>query len=798
MCRKPIRAAGGLLAAVAISLGFFDAGVANAGTLTVNFTSSGASCGLFSVNGDVSSPFGYSTCGALDLDYTPFLSNPQHVPAGTRIAMQTTAPPGITIDTALAEGSIYNLNNGRGWGGGSYCGSGCGSEWHSGDTTELDRNIDSNYWGFAIICGWASCSNPASIFLDSVTVTATENRGPGLLALGSNNLWYQAKRYIWNAPGDPWPITLAASDPSGVCKMWAIVDSSELQGPSATPNTSEWQQCPDPTWTTPDGARVDTRDYVQGSGRLTLALGASNAAGVPSFVGETLNVDNDPVRVSLSTPTDPNPSVWVNHPVTVRARASAGPSGVGGIDCSAHGSRAKPYPAHGITLDGDGIHTLTCTGWNRAIDPEGSPASGTASIAVHIDQAPPSLSFEARNPGDPTGLIVDTSDRESGVAGGSIEIAPAGTSDWKSLPTNFDGSQLLAHFDDAGLHGDYAFRASSCDNVGNCASTNETLALPVRLGAISDVSLEKIADPLKAEKVKERVRVGWHWVAVLRHGKAVKVKRGGHLKTITVIRRVEQCTRKRTRTSTHHWTIRRICKAPKIELKGTEQVGHGKPVTVHGLLMTTQRVPLSGQPVRILTAPQNGSGTFRQIATVASAPDGSWSATLPAGPSRIIKAAYAGSGRVLPATGQATVDVPARIALSIAPREAPWNATITIRGHLEGGYVPPDGVALRLLVRYPGSELGSPLLALRTNAHGGFKIEWSYHAGRGITSYPFWVSTTATESDYPFAAANSRSITVTFGRPTPPAATSRKPPRHTHRRRTHAHRPQRSGHRRRR
>ena len=144
--------------------------------------------------------------------------------------MQTTAPPGITIDTALAEGSIYNLNNGRGWGGGSYCGSGCGSEWHSGDTTELDRNIDSNYWGFAIICGWASCSNPASIFLDSVTLTATENQGPGLLALGANNLWYQANHYIWNPAGDPWPITLAATDPSGVCKMLAIVNSSELPG----------------------------------------------------------------------------------------------------------------------------------------------------------------------------------------------------------------------------------------------------------------------------------------------------------------------------------------------------------------------------------------------------------------------------------------------------------------------------------------------------------------------------------------------------------------------------------------
>ena len=45
---------------------------------------------------------------------------------------------------------------------------------------------------------------------------------------------------------------------------------------------------------------------------------------------------------------------------------------------------------------------------------------------------------------------------------------------------------------------------------------------------------------------------------------------------------------------------------------------------------------------------------------------------------------------------------------------------MTIRGQLLGGYVPPGGVALRLLVRYPCSRRESPLLALRTDASGGF------------------------------------------------------------------------------
>ena len=40
--------------------------------------------------------------------------------------------------------------------------------------------------------------------------------------------------------------------------MSAVVNGVTIPGPSATPNTSVWQQCPYQTWTT--GATVDTRD----------------------------------------------------------------------------------------------------------------------------------------------------------------------------------------------------------------------------------------------------------------------------------------------------------------------------------------------------------------------------------------------------------------------------------------------------------------------------------------------------------------------------------------------------------
>ena len=139
----------------------------------------------------------------------------------------------------------------------------------------------------------------------------------------------------------------------------------------------------------------------------------------------------------------------------------------------------------------------------------------------------------------------------------------------------------------------------------------------------------------------------------------------------------------------------------------------------------------------------------------------------PPGPSRIIKAVYDGSATTLPVAGEVTVTVPAKIGLSITPRVVPWSHYIDITGHLNGGYVPPDGVALRLLVRYTNAPQASDLVAFRTNRRGQFRILWSYHSGRGIVSFPFWVATTATETDYAFAAGSSRHIVVTFGRRTP-------------------------------
>ena len=413
---------------------------------------------------------------------------------------QITAPPGITINEVVYDDNqLQNIANGRGWIGFTYWNGGTAPVRQNGTAVDaaasgpsLDTNLNTGYWGIELRCVESVCSWPGKIQLDEITVYAGEAQGPSITPVADpGSLWAQTGHWIWNAPGNAWSLPVAGADSSGVGSLSLQVGTSApIADPSLPPpNNSTWQECQPASWT----AAVDTGEYVSGAGQLPVTLQATNAAGLSNApMSETLNVDNDPVSVSLSTPDDTNPTVWVNHAVTIDATPGTGPSGLGGMNCTVDGAAAQNYPAGGLTVNGDGVKTVACTAWNNAVDRQGDHNSGTSSVTVHIDEAPPALSLEPVNPNDPTALVADTSDSESGVAGGSIEMAQTATGRWTSLPTTFTGSQLLAHFDDAGLVGSYMFKVTSCDNVGNCASTIRTMTLPARASAISQVSVETI------------------------------------------------------------------------------------------------------------------------------------------------------------------------------------------------------------------------------------------------------------------------------------------------------------------
>jgi len=746
------------------------------------------------------------------------------VPDGARVGYLLTAPPGITINNvSVTAQHLQNIANGRGWIGLTYWNGGTAQVLPDGTAVDAAASgpLNSAYWGIELRCVEAECVWPGELELSSLTVYAAEAQGPSVSPVADPaSVWDHAGggEWVWNAPGDPWPLPVSGTDSSGVCSLSVQVGAGEpIADPSLTgPNDSSWQECPQPaSWT---GA-VDTREYVSGSGQLPVSLEATNAAALPSAtLSETLNVDNDPVNVSLGTPDDPNPTVWVNHAVTVDATPSTGPSGLGGMNCSVDGGAAQSYPAGGLVINGDGVRTVSCTAWNNAVDPQGDHNSGTSSVTVHIDEAPPTMTLEPVNPNDPTGVVVDTSDSESGVAGGSIEMAPAGTESWAALPTTFTGSQLVAHFDDAGLHGAYTFSVRSCDNVGNCASTARTMMLPVRTQAVSEVSLEQLPatrcgspgvtqaaarpEPRPHRRVSGARLAGASGLRLASDGRLLRLHAwlvpappaaGGALTDGFSGSGALSLSRPQQRASVAKTTMRgqekpqKKCGSSAGRLETFASVPFGRPVRLHGLLMSSAGLPIAGQPVAISSAPDNDSNAFTQAAVVTTGPDGSWTATLAPGPSRIIEASYAGSPTILPATGSTTVITPAKIVLmKVTPDRTPWGRTVTIRGRVVGGYIPASSKLLRLdlgIVGIPGlSKIqGIPNVA----PDGTFSTTYKFARYQGVVRFWLQVSSLA-EADFPWAPAHSRRVIVTVGVAAPPPAASRPHHHHKHKHRARA------------
>jgi len=448
--------------------------------------------------------------------------------------------------------------------------------------------------------------------------------------------------------------------------------------------------------------------------------------------------------------------------VTVYVTARAGPSGVGQTDCSVDDLPAQPYSAQGVTIDGDGIHTISCTAWNNAIGPQGQHESGTNSLSVYIDEVPPSIRFEPRTDSAPTDLVVDTTDSESGVASASVQMAPDGTNEWESLPTSFDGRQLTAQIEDDHRQGPYLIRATSCDAAGNCDSATEQITLPLRSAPDSMVSLTRILPSLH-RVVYKQVLVHWHWATVERGGQSVRVKKGGHFQTIRVVEN-GRCVSERVRAGRGRQRGKRGCTVGRPHLTRTLTVPYGHSVTLHGLFTTSEGSPLPGQLVDIYASLDNYTDTFQLVSSAISAPDGSWTATLPPGPSRIIRAVTSGTATILPSTAQVTAIVPAGIRLlRVWPNRVPWGGTVHLTGRLLGGYLPPGGALVRLRIGY-GSSFETYGVQEHVTGDGRFTTVATFGPGDPSIYRTYWFQIASLPmGDYPYAPAASQRVPVIVG-----------------------------------
>jgi hypothetical protein len=442
---------------------------------------------------------------------------------------------------------------------------------------------------------------------------------------------------------------------------------------------------------------------------------------------------------------------------------------------------------------GQGALPLTLS----AGDAAGVPASTTKT--VYVDNQQPTVSLSGPSDAPSTAgtqyVTATASAGPSGVAGISCSVdgAPA---QW------YPSSTAQVPVSGVGEH------QAQCNSENNAVDGNEvhgtsalgSFSIKIGVPTISAIAFSRIVDQLRCHRVHEQIKVPARWAKVRRHHKLVRVHRRAHRKTVKVTRCHARTVRKRitvrvivrrhgkkVRVKRHK--IVRVILLPRVVSRATRRVPYGRPTTVSGWLGTTAGTALPGQSVSVMTAPDNGQGQFSTAAVVSTAANGSWTATLPAGPSRLVEAVYGGGSTTeAAASAQVRVTVPAKVKLlRIFPKQIPWGGSVRITGQLEGGYLPAGGALVRLRI---GSGKAYTTYGVQTHVTGTGRFSTAYTFGAGDPSvrHSYWFSFASLPmGSYPYApAASRRGYVLLGGHPQiPPPRPHRRATRHDHNHRRH-------------
>ena len=319
---------------------------------------------------------------------------------------------------------------------------------------------------------------------------------------------------------------------------------------------------------------------------------------------------------------------------------------------------------------------------------------------------------------------------------------------------HISGMHASARIPVAGV-GVHRVTCSSANNARDASgrvamSAPETWTLSIRQPTVSGIGFAKLINPPVCKRVIKHVRVPAHWITVRRHHKRTRVRERAQI----MLERVTRCHARVVRRRIIVWTtitrrgkkirIKRrktikIVEFPHVVMHTSQRVGHGRRTRVSGWLGMPDGTALGGQRVELLTAPDNGVGHFTVAAVAATAANATWSARLPAGPSRVIEASYAGAPTVEPnLSAQVHVIIPAKVRLlSVSPRRVAWGGTVRITGQLLGGYLPPRGALVRLRIG-SGRSFQTYGVQEHVTGNGRFTTTYTFGAGYAGIVKGFW------------------------------------------------------------
>ncbi|MEA2361315.1 MAG: hypothetical protein QOD71_460 [Thermoleophilaceae bacterium] len=343
-----------------------------------------------------------------------------------------------------------------------------------------------------------------------------------------------------------------------------------------------------------------------------------------------------------------------------------------------------------------------------------NPANASVPVTLRFDPDPPTAVFEPLDPDDPTRLSAPVSDRYSGVAAGQIELSQQGSGVWQAVPTQLEGSRLVARIDDSRLPaGIYGARVVARDAAGNTTVSDQTavgqpmlLQLPLRIES-------RLSGGVEHKAVKKRT--------VRRRGK----------------RRV-----KRRRVTVHRPSV---------------TAGLDRKIRIGGRLTNRDGHPIGGAQIHIYSRPQGGSEEL--VGVVRTAADGRYRYTLRADRNRTLRVAYPGTPLILPAERQVAIGVAATSSFRVSRREVPNGGAVLFSGRVRSLPVPSTGKIVELQWRVGGADWGT-FQTVRTDPSGRWRLRYRFSRIRSTVQLRFraWVPA---EGGYPFVSGASRSTRIT-------------------------------------
>ncbi len=541
---------------------------------------------------------------------------------------------------------------------------------------------------------------------------------------GWSSRYAGSPHFIWPTGGTPyfgWQVICAASPCRNGGDEWLSVELLELN----------MRETVGPYLTAPDGL-WESSGWIRGD--WTLHYYGDSPSGLCSLQA---TLSDRPIPGSSS---GADPALW---------HQCAAPAVSQTVNTAQYGQGALPL-------------TISAT------DAAGASVSYTRT--VHVDNQPPTLSFSG--PADAPSTAGTQYITASAAAGPSGVDGIACSLD--GAPYQFRaGTSTRIAVQGTGVHRASCYAENNAIDARGASGMSpiETWTLSIRQPSLSTVAFARVVNALRCAKKRERLRIPAHWVTVHDHGRSLRIELPAQTRTITVVHCHPRIVRRRVRVH-GRWETERVVLLPHTVRELTKRVPYGAATTISGWLGTAEGNALAGQRVRILTAPDNGHRRFTQAAVAITASDGSWTAGLPAGPSRLVEAVYDGAPTVEPSQSQpAHIVVPSSLSMVIRPQSTHWGGRITISGRLRGGYIPPAGELVMLRIGWPGgsTEIGH----LYTRRNGRFGSTYTFLRGNGTETYELWAET-ATESDYPYATSRSEKVAVTVksvDRPAPGRST---------------------------